>query len=98
MLPPARDNLKRTSATVRVALSVSAWIIRATPPGAKASYRTSTYSTPSSSPVPFLIARSMLSLGMDDALGGVDGGAEPGVPAGVAAALLAATVISRMTS
>ena len=41
-LPPPRDSLARISATVRVALSVSAWIMMATPPGPYASYSTST--------------------------------------------------------
>ena len=36
----------------------------ATPPGAYPSYTYSSYAAPPSSPVPFLIARSMLSLGM----------------------------------
>ena len=40
-LPPYFDSLKRTSATVRVGLSVSAWIMSATPPGPYASYSTS---------------------------------------------------------
>ena len=36
-LPPNFESLNRTSATVRVGLSVSAWIMRATPPGPYAS-------------------------------------------------------------
>src|SRR5512145_829403 len=52
---------------------------------------------PSSSPVPFLMARSMLSLGMFTALAASMAVRSLGLPPGSPPPLLAATVISRMT-
>src|ERR687898_2975689 len=52
---------------------------------------------PSSSPVPFLMARSMLSLGMFTAFAASIPVRSRGLPAGSPPPLLAATVISRMT-
>ena len=51
----------RISGPVRLRLSVRTWIRRATPPGAYPSYVTSSYDSPGTSPVPFWIARLMLS-------------------------------------
>src|ERR687884_2171490 len=52
---------------------------------------------PSSSPVPFLIARSMLSHGMFTALAASMAVRRRGLPPGSPPPALAATVISRMT-
>src|SRR5919106_3423467 len=52
---------------------------------------------PSSSPVPFLMARSMLSLGMLTAFAASIAVRSRGLPPGSPPPLLAATVISRMT-
>src|SRR5262249_23719832 len=62
--PPYLEKAWRTSETVRFLLSVSTWSMMATPPGPCPSYTTSSYVTPSNSPAPFLIARSMVSLGI----------------------------------
>ena len=67
-LPPWSSKMRRTIAAVRFRLSVSARRRIATPPGPYPSYVTSMYWTPSRFPEAFLIARSMLSLGMFAAL------------------------------
>ncbi|OQB37281.1 MAG: hypothetical protein BWY06_02450 [Candidatus Latescibacteria bacterium ADurb.Bin168] len=63
-LPPFLLRRFRSSETVRLRLSVTASMRSATPPGAYPSYVISSYETPSSSPVPRLIARSTFSIGM----------------------------------
>ena len=52
---------------MRLRLSVSVSTYTATPQGAYPSYDTASYVTPSSSPVPLLIARWMVSIGTDEA-------------------------------
>src|SRR6266567_229421 len=69
----------------------------AAPPGPYASYVTSSYVTPSSSPVPFLTARSMLSSGMFSALAASMAVRSRALPAGSPAPCLAAIVISRIS-
>ena len=68
----------------------------ATPPGPYPSYITSMNWTPSSSPVPFLTARSMLSLGIDAARAISIAVRSRGFPAGSPPPCFAATVISRI--
>src|ERR1051325_9234798 len=96
-LPPWRWNTCRISATVRLALSVVASMSSAAPPGPYASYVTSSYVTPSSSPVPFLTARSMLSSGMFSALAASMAVRSRALPAGSPPPCLAAIVISRIS-
>ena len=65
-LPSLFANVCRTSAAVRLRLSVSASTITATPLGPKPSYTTvSNWLWSASAPEPFAIARSMLSFGME---------------------------------
>src|SRR6266496_4712763 len=69
----------------------------AAPPGPYASYVTSSYVTPSSSPVPFLTARSMLSSGMFSALAASMAVRSRALPPGSPPPCLAAMVISRIS-
>src|SRR5437899_4059382 len=69
----------------------------AAPPGPYASYVTSSYCTPSSSPVPFLTARSMLSDGMFSALAASMAVRRRALPLGSPPPCLAAIVISRIS-
>src|SRR5881628_3374156 len=69
----------------------------AAPPGPYASYVTSSYVTPSSSPVPFLTARSMLSSGMFSALAASIAVRSRALPPGSPPPCLAAIVISRIS-
>src|SRR5256712_6776230 len=69
----------------------------AAPPGPYASYVTSSYVTPSSSPVPFLTARSMLSSGMFSALAASIAVRSRALPSGSPPPCLAAMVISRIS-
>ena len=62
--PPFLLKILRTSAAARFLLSVRTSTITATPPAAYPSYTSSSYAVAPSSPVPFLIARSILSLGI----------------------------------
>src|ERR1041384_2735420 len=96
-LPPARWKAWRISATVRLTLSVVVSIRIAAPPGPYPSYMTSSYCTPSSSPVPFLTARSMLSDGMFSALAASMAVRRRALPLGSPPPCLAAIVISRIS-
>src|SRR3989441_5145619 len=96
-LPPRHWKTWRISATVRLGLSVVASMRRAAPPGPYASYVTSSYVTPSSSPVPFFTARSMLSSGMFSALAASMAVRNRALPAGSPPPCLAAIVISRIS-
>src|SRR5690349_14067904 len=69
----------------------------ATPAGPYPSYASSTIVSPSSSPVPFLTARSMLTLGMFASFAVSIASRSRGFPSGSPPPALAATVISRMS-
>ena len=64
MAPPPRVSVVRISATVRLRLSVTAWMSTAAPPGAYPSYVISSSITPSPPPTARWMARSMLAFGM----------------------------------
>ena len=68
ILPPFLLNTLRISEAVRFLLSVRHATRTAAPSGPKPSSAISSAVTPSSSPVPFLIARSILSAGMLESL------------------------------
>src|SRR5690349_9563364 len=69
----------------------------ATPAGPYPSYASSTIVSPSSSPVPFLTARSMLTLGMFASFAVSIASRSRGLPSGSPPPALAATVISRIS-
>ena len=89
-------NVCRRSATVRFLLSVRTFTSTATPFGPYPSYMYSSYETPSSSPVPFLIAREMLSLGMLTALAARIAARRREFPSGSPPPIFAAVMISRV--
>src|SRR3989454_7550245 len=95
MFPPNLSNVCRTSGAVRLRLSVSTRINTATPPGAYPSYVISSYDSPGSSPVPFWMARLMLSCGMFASLADSMAALRRMLALGSPPPFLAATVISR---
>src|SRR5919204_1569506 len=96
-LPPPFANDERTSPAVRWRLSVRHSTMTATPPGPYPSYTASSYETPSSSPVPFLIARVMLSEGMFASFAASIAARRRALPLGSPPPMRAETVISLMS-
>src|SRR3990167_8598774 len=85
------------SETVRFLLSVMISTSIAVPPGPYPSYRISSYETPGNSPVPFMIARLMLSAGMFCSLDFWMAVRRRGLPSGSPPPMRADTVISLMS-
>ena len=81
---------------MRLRFSVIASMSIATPPGAYASYMTSSIAAASApAPVPFAIARSMLSLGIDASLAFWTASCSAGLPSSSPPPSRAAVVIAR---
>src|SRR5438270_807611 len=95
-LPPCFSKMWRISGVVRLVLSVSTSTMMATPPGPYPSYVSSSYVVPSSSPVPRLTARSILSFGMLFAFASATAARRRGLPSMSPPPRRAAIVISLM--
>ena len=105
--PPFLVNVERTSLAARFLLSVVTSTIMPIPPGPYPSYRSCSYTTPGSSPVPFLIALSTLSAGMLAAFAFwitmrrrafVDGSPPPSLAASVRSLLRALNILPFLAS